>query len=138
MSTTSLKSCQIPEFWCGKNKFPQRKDDELVYYQRNGTRYECLRRGIGVGKYSGEKLPKKSLRNIRYIGTKYEQNFMSNGVYDLKELYSVCLNKNFQKILEKSCTKKDFSIDKRAYNSIIWHLKTMGYEISVNCLEIKN
>lgn len=136
MEKSSLESCRIPEFWCGDKDHPKDDGTDLVYYNRNGSRYECLKRGIGVGKYMDKKIPTSSLRNIKYVGETYEKNFAQVGIHTLKALYKASSNPRFGSILKRVCTKKDGVLDKKAHNSVIWHIKKMKYKTSATCVKI--
>lgn len=130
-----MEKCQIKESWCGKNKIPKRNLDNLVYYAKRGTPYECLRKGIGAGKSMSEKIPEGSLRMIKYVGEKTEEKFKRQKITNLKDLYRVCEKKDFSKTLKKVCTNKLGNVDRKSFNSVIWHLKKMGYQIFVECVE---
>lgn len=135
--TPSKIRCQIPEFWCGDKEFPKRNEKDLVYYSRNGSRHECLKRGIGVGRYMNEKPPTSSIRNIRYVGEKLEERFIQMGIRTLKDLYNETKVQDFDNTLRWCCTQSDGKINKKAYNSVIWHLLEMGYPIDeTKCYEL--
>lgn len=135
MNGKNLEKCRIPEKWCGNGKLPSSDPEQLGYYYKTGTPYECLKKGIGVGKYSNEKIPIGSLRNIRYIGPIYEKRLITRGIKNLKDLQEKCLESNFSNILRRAFKKKN-SFDPRPFNSVIWYLTKMGYQIPFDCVKI--
>ncbi len=135
MNGNNLEKCHIPEKWCGNGKLPPKDPEILGYYYKTGTPYECLKKGIGAGKYSTEKIPIGSLRNIRYIGPVYEKRLSIRGIKNLRDLQEKCLENNFQNILQRAFKKKT-TFDPRPYNSVIWYLTKMGYKLHFECVKI--
>jgi hypothetical protein len=143
MSKFNIGDCKIPTVWCGNGKVPlKNKYNKNSKYCRKGTRLECFRKGMGKGMYDeiGKKLPKNSLRNIYYIGDKYENKFKENGVKNISELKKKINNNTVsqnKKFLLKILTKKNKKLDVRAYNSTLFFLHDLGLRKIPMCQKIK-
>lgn len=123
----SRKNCAIPSVWCGKKTkvYPFNKNDNI--YIRDGSGYECLQKGIGVAKFSNT--PPQSLQSIRYIGKIHEANFQEEGIETIADLNSFLSDKskNFaDKFLQNVLTKKNGTLDKKAFNSVCMFLEDSG------------
>lgn len=134
-----IEDCQIPTVWCGKGNIPRRTKTRYV---RTGTRFECMKKGYGAGS-NEEKvkhLPVNSLQHIKYIGDKYEKNFITSGYRTTTELVQK-MKKKSQKEMEsdllKICKKVTGATDWRAYNSTIEFLYLQGVRHTPNCRRIK-
>jgi hypothetical protein len=126
------KSCAIPTVWCGDGKMPTAHKDGM-FYTREGTRSECVKKGFGAGKYQERNahLPKTSLLQIKYVGETYEGKFKRYGITSttqlLKEFKSSKANPSMiEKTLKDIFTKKDHKLDQRAYNSTLLYLYGNG------------
>lgn len=139
----NIKKCDIPSIWCGDSKIPKgRNAKQNIYYYKVGTRYECLKKGFGAGKYNEIRstLPKNSLRRISYVGKVYEKNFKLSGISTLNQLESKMKRKSPKQIkilLKKVFTKKGGAFDERAYNSTLIHLYINGITNLPDCMVIK-
>lgn len=131
-----MENCNIPEFWCGSKRLPKKDLSKLVYYTRKGTPYECLKRGVGVGKRIGKKIPETSLQNIRYVGDVIEKKLKKLGISDILSLIQHSKKDGFYKLLLDGCRQKNYVLNKRAYNSILWYLKSLGYAKKIKCFPI--
>lgn len=138
------KLCIIPEIWCGDSPVPPKKKDKKYY--KNGSRYECLRKGIGVGMFKDKVLSSNSLQNIKYVGDKYEQNFKNYGISNINQLIkkiNELSSKGISTFLKNVFKKSDGTLDKRAYNSTLLYLyRIPGGSNKVNtelpsCIKIK-
>jgi len=123
--------CYIPVVWCGQSEKPPKEKKNDTYYYKTGTRVECIRRGFGAGTHTerNSKLPAKSLQKIKYIGEKHEKKFKKAGMDDTNALIKKMKKKTTnekEKILKKILTKKDGTLDVRAYNSTILYLYRHG------------
>jgi len=139
-----MEDCLIPTVWCGNNKIKKNNDySQGVRYIRLGTRYECLKKGIGTGININENkngIPNGSIRNIKYIGEIYEKKLSVRGVDtldDLREQSRIMSVKNFEKFLKTTLVKKNKKIDYRAYNSVILWLHKQGISKLPKCKKIK-
>ena len=143
-ATFNIRRCAIPSTWCGKGNLPPRKNADRIYYTRRGTPYECLRKGIGTGKYTERKnyLSGNSLQHIKYVGEKYEKNFRTKlNIRTTTQLINKMKNKTrgyIFKELIKVFTKSSGGIDGRAYNSTILFLYDNGIIILPDCKNIRS
>jgi hypothetical protein len=126
--------CYIPRIWCGeKGTYPKGYKDD-GYYNKVGTRYECLKQGIGVGISSTKKkhLPRNSLQQIKYIGEKHEEHFINAGINTIDELLREMGRKTSQQIKDTLHTilgkrnGKKVVLDTKAYNSVLLYLYRHG------------
>lgn len=136
------KLCYQPRVWCGDAKEPPKKKKDDSYYYKTGTRRECLTTGIGAGIHieRNSKLSKKSLQQIKYVGEKHEKKFKKAGIDNIPSLLKEMekkSSKEMEKILKKILTKKDDSLDARAYNSVILYLYRHGNGNVPSCKRIK-
>lgn len=115
--------CMPKKLWCGDKAMP--KDGK---YSRKGTSYECLKRGFGVGSFTALKqagvIGKDSLRNIPYVGEKYERVFRDReDIKNLDQLLRAAKStKNLKNLLTGVFTKKNGQLDKKAYNATLLFL----------------
>lgn len=118
-----IDSCAIPTVYCGtKTTLPPRIPNQEYYYTRNGTPYECMKKGIGIGIYSlkNKDIGPTSLRKIKFVGEKYEENFKKIGITSIIELMDYDTDsKILENILTKVFTKKNGQVDVKAYNSTL-------------------
>ena len=129
-----MERCQVSEKWCGVGKYPEKDPTKFQYYTSRGTPYECLKKGIGAGKAMAEKIDSSSVRNLKYIGEVYEKRMSTRGIKSLRDLYEKCLEPNFGNILRRSLVRNKV-LDKRAWNSVLWHLFSLGYKPNLVCEE---
>jgi len=135
MATFDPAKCLIPTSWCGKGPVPaKRKDFKLnVKYVREGTKDECLQKGVGVGVHIERRkgLPQTSLQNIKYVGEVFERKFIDEGIKTTRDLltrargYTKDQNKA---LVARVTTKKDGRIDHRAYNHVLLWLYENGID----------
>lgn len=121
--------CAIPTTYCGDGPVPRFVRGDDVYYTGRGSRAECLRKGIGVGaaKEREKDLPGNSLQRIKYIGPKYEENLVSEGIRNTSQLMNEIrrdVDGTFDKI--KRALSKGGNIDYRAYNSVLMYVYRAG------------
>lgn len=137
------QDCYIPRVWCGeKDTYPKGYVDD-GYYTKTGTRYECLKQGIGVGIGTTKKkqLPRTSLQTIKYIGEKHEENFINAGIKTTTDLLKEMGKKTATQIkstLEAILGKKGKKtiVDMKAYNSVILYLYRHGVVNVPTCKKI--
>jgi len=126
-----VKDCAIPTIWCGKGAPPKRKDSDLRYYHKTGSRYECMKQGWGAGAHSvkRESLPSNSLQQIKYVGDAYEKKFKAQRIANIDQLLSKARNSSkiqLQTLLRRVFIRKKGGLDKRAYNSTLIYLYQHG------------
>lgn len=128
--------CKQPKAWCGKSK-------TIPDGYKKGTRYTCLKQGIGAG-MSIEKnkhLPVGSLQRITYIGDHHEQNFRKARILTTKSLVSKAQRLTTDGIktwLNKVLVKKNGTKDQRAINSVLLFLYESGVRHTPSCTLLKN
>lgn len=137
----NLEECAIPTFWCGESDTPPKSKDPLIRYLRNGTRGECLKIGVGVGKYSTLKagLPSTSLQQLKYVGEAFEKKFKAAGVNNTNELLEFARTRpiaEIEKLLKRVLTKSNSVVDARAYNSTLVFLYRNGIGDLPRCTRI--
>lgn len=133
MSTFKHKDCLIPTVWCGDGKKPHTKKGDDSRYYRKGTRYECMKKGIGVGMAISKEssLPKDSIQRIKYIGEKHSKSFSKVSIHTTTQLlaYSRAHTKEeLHVFLSTVLKRKTKGLDKRAYNSVLMYLHTSGIQ----------
>lgn len=134
--------CAIPTFYCGDKKdIPSRKKGEDSYYTRRGTSRECLSKGFGAGMITERLkfLPKDSIQQIKYVGDVYDEKFKRKGIFNVEDLVSYAKNKNpieLDTLLKSVLTKKNKSLDQRAYNSVLLFLYKNGIQRIPQCIRI--
>jgi len=117
-----VEDCIIPTIWCGNGSVPTNKK-----YKGAGTPYKCLQKGFGAGKFTeiNKTLPSDSLRQIKYVGEKYEAKLKTAGISTLNELKSFAKKSSktgIEIILKRAFTNSSKKIDYRAYNSTLEYL----------------
>ncbi len=117
-------TCTIPKTWCGKGTLPKG-------YAKIGSRSECLQIGFGAGIHSekAKSLPTTSLRQIKYIGEKYETRFKKKNITTTNDLLKFVTKNNkttIQKLLVYVFTRTSSGLDKRGYNSTMIYLYSHG------------
>lgn len=135
------QSCIIPEIWCGNSSTPPKTKGKK--YIRAGSRYECLKKGIGSGIHQErrKKLPNSSLQQIKYVGETYETNFRGVGISNIPQLIREMKNKTSKEVetlLKRILTKSDGKLDTRAYNSTLLFLYQNGNSGLPSCVVIKS
>lgn len=129
------RKCLIPTAWCGKGPLPppaKRRDyKQNVKYVREGTKDECLQKGVGAGVHIERKksLAANSLQNIKYIGDVFEKRFQDEGIRtttDLVARVNRLTKVQVKSLVEKVTTKKNGRIDHRAYNHVLLWLYYEG------------
>lgn len=130
------RDCAIPRLWCGNGNIKYDKKIPDGFYNREGTRYECLKSGFGAGKASADEVSRQSLRSIKYIGEYYEDKFKRkkvNTVAGLKRKAENLGKAKFKKFLVSVLKRKDGAKDTKAYNSVLIHLDDMGVKELPKC-----
>lgn len=118
--------CVISKIYCGDNpNLPPNTATQK--YSRKGTRYECMKRGVGIGMWTEKKknLPANSLQQITYVGEVFEENFVRNGMTNQQQLinkFKTLSPIEKQRLLEKCCKKRNGVVEYRAYNHVLLFL----------------
>ena len=137
MSNFNPDKCIIPQVWCGDSPNPP-TDLDSKYYKK-GSRYECLKKGVGVGLHKSNKkyLPANSLRQIKYVGQMHEKHFIKVGINNTNQLIIEMKNKTSKEVenlLIRILTKSDGKLDTRTYNSILLFLYENGNSGLPSCV----
>jgi len=123
--------CIIRKIYCGEGKVPKN-------HSRQGTPYECLKRGYGMADWLHRKkgLSPNSLQQIPYVGEVYEKKFKKYGIYTIssliKKVGSLTSSEKNQ-LLRKVFTKSDGIIDQKAFNSTVLFLHERGLKNLPGC-----
>ena len=129
------KDCIVRRVYCGEGR---RYSKEI--YSRRGSRYECLKKGFGIGAYSNQKLKENSLQHIYYVGDYYEKRFKRKGVRTLngliRRLKPMSADEK-HKFLKQVCKKSDGVIDQRVINSVLLFLHDNGVRRLPKCVVFK-
>ena len=140
MSSAFKKNlCTIPQVWCGKSDtIPRDRKDK---YYKIGDRTECMKFGFGAGSAieRTKNLDPNSLRNIKYLGEKYEEKFTSIGIKDLKSLIKEMKGRTsleVDRILKRVLMKSNQVLDVKAYNSVLLYLYNNGNGNIPQCKKI--
>ena len=125
-----VNECAVPCVWCGDGVMPKTIQNGKKY-TRDGTKFECMKKGYGSGMYSerSKHIPQTSLKQIKYIGDEYEARFIQKKIKTLEDLRKKAKNgrKNtLETLLNDVFTKKDGVLDKRAYNATLMYLYSHG------------
>lgn len=125
----SKSACIVRKLYCGDGNIP--KDTAENKYSRRGSSYECLKKGFGIADWEHRKkgLSKTSLQQIMYIGPAYEANFKKLKIYSIKSLLSKMdklSSKEKKTIIVLGCTRKNGTLDQRAYNAVVLFLHDNG------------
>lgn len=130
MTSLDVRKCIEYSVWCGKGPIPSNTTNNKKYY-RKGKPEECLKIGFGAGYYSEVKknLSLTSLRQIKYVGEKYEKNFRKEKIGTITTL--ITKMKKLSAVQKRTFLLKIFKrqgagLDKRAYNATILFLHTKG------------
>jgi len=139
-SSFRVQDCIIPEIWCGDKNTPPKKKDKIYY--KIGTRYECMKKGIGAGMHieRNESLPIDSLQQIKYVGEKHELAFKRAGIKTISSLIREMkgrTSKEMEVILKKILSKSDGVVDGRAYNHVVLYLYKHGIANVPQCKKIR-
>jgi hypothetical protein len=142
MADFNEEDCYVPIPFCGEGDVLPKGKKNDTYYHRLGTRYECLKQGIGVGIHTEKRkdLPKNSLQQIKYIGEKLEGNFVKAGIRDITSLLREAGKKTstqIESMLRPILKRKNGVIDERAYNSVVLYLYRHGIANVPKCKKIR-
>lgn len=115
------KRCAIPTVWCGKGNITTNfKNDR--YYTTKGKRWDCLKKGIGVGMAKNQ--DDTLVGSIPYVGKELSKKFRRKGFKTKQDLLDWCDDKDegeIENILRKCCKNKNKSLNGKAYNStLLW------------------
>ena len=132
------KDCKLPSLWCGNGGIPTKHPSSDSFYTQPGTRYDCLRKGFGAGKAITENknINNTSLRNIKFVGERYEQRFRAQRVRNLLQLENKARKmtpEDFKRWLHKVLQTKGGKIDQRTYNSVLIYLDDAGIQKLPKC-----
>lgn len=124
--------CAVQDVWCGKPGgvvYHVVTNDSTGFpkiYTRKGTPDQCLRKGVGAGKYAAIKdsLPHNSLRKIKYVTEDVDSRLRGHGISTVSQLRSQLsgMTRQAKRTLLRDVTRTNT----RAYNSLILYLDTHG------------
>lgn len=131
------RRCYAKSVWCGKEPMPTQAKNNVIY-QRPGTGYECLKKGVGTGVYEERRkgVPANSLLKIKYVTEAQEQRFIEKHIsnqQDLIRFASLSKVSKIRKFLYKYLVTKDGGLDQRAYNSVVLFLYMAGVSPLPDC-----
>jgi hypothetical protein len=137
------EDCVIPSYYCGKSEVVP-EDTVLQRYTRKGTPFECLSKGFGAGMATErlKHLPALSLQRVKYVGDLYDKKFQKEGIRSMNDLIVFVESHKVSEIdtlLKKILTKKNKTLDLRAYNSVLLALHKKDDLLKIpECQKIKN
>lgn len=140
MPTFKESKCAIPSLWCGKGPVPKNIRNDKKY-TRKGTSVECMKQGFGAGMMSekSKHLPPASLQQIKYIGETHEKNFKKAKIETINKLIKTFKSKEPEQIkllLSGILMKKNSTLDKKAYNSVLLFLYRHGNSNIPSCFSL--
>ena len=126
-------ACLIPTVYCGtRDNIPVYKVGDKTIYTAKGNVKQCMQKGFGAGRNSVKIVEgNNDLKNIPYIGEKYEKNFkkLRPQIKNIDELEYFCKVNNkttIRETLRKALIKKNGVVDEKAYNSVLRYLYDTG------------
>lgn len=107
-------------------------------YVRDGTRYECLKKGIGTGRIieTNKNVGSDDLLSIKYVGPKTKARLVRAGFGTTRQLIKEMRKlggAEIDKILTSTLVKTDGNVDWRAYNSVLLFLHERGIDDLPSC-----
>jgi len=131
------RRCYTKSVWCGAGPVPAEVRNNTIY-QRHGTPYECLKKGVGTGVYEERRkgLPSNSLLKIKYVTEAQEQHFIEKHIsnqQDLIRFASLSKVSKIRKFLSRCLVNKEDGLDQRAYNSVVLFLYLAGVLLVPEC-----
>ena len=138
----NIEKCLIPTVYCGdKDVIPQRNQEDEFKYISFGTRFQCMKKGFGAGLNSHLKkgVPNYSLKNIKYIGEKYESNFENENIFTINQLAEYIerhTKRELKELLKRVLIKSNNILDKKAYNSLLMFMYKAGHHNLPSCKTI--
>jgi hypothetical protein len=134
---TDPKKCYTRTVWCGTGGVPTEPRNN-AYYTRQGSSYECLKKGFGTGMHEERRkgLPPSSLLRIMYVTEAQEHNFVVKHIttqQDLIRFASLAKTNKLRRFLSKCLVTKSGGLDQRAYNSVVLFLYTAGVAPVPDC-----
>ena len=133
-------SCIIRKIYCGNGNIP--KNTKLEKYSRKGSLHECLKKGYGLAQaeINNKNLSNTNLKQIKYIGPVYEDNFKKYKIKTInsliKKMNSLSANEK-KNLLNKILLKSNNTIDQKAINSILLFLDEKGVKNLPSCKIVK-
>lgn len=129
------RDCELKTVWCGDTPRPLNKTNNTgikIKYTRDGSRGECLKKGIGAGlsQERSKTLSKLSLQQIPYIGETFEKKINEYGIYNLTNLQTFLKRQNdtqVENFIIDVTTDKKGRINSNAFNSLVWYIYQNKY-----------
>jgi hypothetical protein len=133
------RRCYAKSVWCGTGPVPSEVRNNTIY-QRQGSPYECLKKGVGTGVYEERRkgLVGTSLLKMKYVTEAHEQNFIEKHILtqqDLVRFASLCKISKLRKFLGRCLVDKIGRLDERAYNSVVLFLYLAGVSPLPECVD---
>lgn len=140
--TFDPKFCFIPTVYCGsqERKYPYYENENV--YIGQGTPEQCLRKGFGAAaaRETKKSLSATSLRQIRYIGPKFEEAFKENGISDIPQLIQYATNhsaKQLETLFGKVFLNSNGTLNGKGFNSTLLYLYKNGKGRLPQCVKIQ-
>lgn len=139
MSRFNTNACAIPDVWCGNGNTTYHvvslsANGIPKVYTRNGTKVECLRKGVGAGKASHH----RGIASITYVSDAHVRAMANRGVKTLAQLRSTLEHMTGQQ--KASWLKGVLDIGKgvnwKAYNAILLYLNKNGVDNLPRCKKL--
>jgi len=139
----NLDRCKIPTVYCGMQDKQYPYYDKNNKYVRQGTQSECMRKGFGASMaiQTKKSLREDNLQQIRYVGTKFNDNFIAEGIRTIPELLNrarILSIPFLDRLLRKVFTNANGTLNGKGYNSVILFLYDNGLRNLPECDLLQN
>lgn len=133
--------CFIPTVYCGTKdkRYPYNENDNT--YVAKGTATQCMRKGFGAAtaKENKKGLAPTNLQQIKYVGPKFEKNFIDEGIADIPHLLKFVRSKSVPAIttlLKRVFMNSNNTLNGKGYNSTLLYLYRNGIHKLPSCVKI--
>jgi hypothetical protein len=131
-----LTRCRRRTVYCGGQIPIPPSSDPLVEYTRQGTPFECMKKGFGAGaaQERTKSLPATSLQRITFIGPTYEANLQRElGIVNSSQLAMALRGLGdaaFDAALRRALVRSTGAFDSRPYNALLAWMYMAGADVS--------
>lgn len=136
--------CAIPTVYCGdkEKKYPYYDEEHNYLYERQGSPYQCMKKGFGAGYYKekNKNLRDDSLQTIKYVGPVFEENFRTEGILSKKQLIEYARRNSARQIdemLKRVFRNSNGTHNGRGCNSTLMYLYRNGNSRLPQCVDLR-